>query len=266
MAGWVKLPRKLLESKIFASEKGLKIWIWLILKANHKERYIPITIAKGQSIVHIKRGQMIFGRISAEEELRISRSVIYKWIKKMERDKMITIESNNHYSIITICKYDEYNDSTSAKVASKEQPNSNQEIANEQPQDILKNEEKHKNEETSSINLSQNDLDEISKNNLSIPFKSPMLSKVWNELCAMPKWRKKPAASIKMNLEKLSEYDEDYALELIKRAIAGNYQGLFFKNTDREYYEWLNRKAKPQQILIPSSEKKSKLLKKFNNE
>lgn len=266
MAGWIKLPRSLLESKIFASEKGLKIWIWLILKANHKERYIPITIAKGQSIVHIKRGQMIFGRISAEEELRISRSVIYKWIKKMERDKMITIESNNHYSIITICEYDEYNDSTSAKVASKEQPNSNQEIANEQPQDILKNEEKHKNEETSFNNFPKKELDAISKNNPFIPFQSPLLSKTWNELLSMPKWSKKPAASIKMNLEKLSEYDENYAIELIKRAIAGNYQGLFFKNTDKEYNEWLNRKAKPQQILIPNSERKDKLLKKFNNE
>lgn len=266
MEGWIKLSRRLLESKIFASEKGLKIWIWLILKANHKDRYIPITIAKGQSIVHIKRGQMIFGRISAEEELRISRSVIYKWIKKMEKDKMITIESNNHYSIITICKYNEYNKSKTNEGASKEQPNPYQETANEQPQDILKNEDEHKNEDTSSINLRQNELDEISKNNLLIPFKSPMLSKAWNELCTMPKWRKKPATSIKMNLEKLSEYNEDYALELIKRAIAGNYQGLFFKNTDKEYNEWLNRKAKPQQILIPNSERKSKLLKKFNNE
>ena len=35
---YIKLFRKLLNSPIFENEKALKIWIWCLLKATHKER------------------------------------------------------------------------------------------------------------------------------------------------------------------------------------------------------------------------------------
>lgn len=146
MEGWIKLHRLLLDSQIFASEKGLKIWIWILLKANHKQRYIPITIGKGETIILVDRGQFIFGRFSAEEDLNIDGSTIYKWIKKMESMGMITVNSNNHYSILTVNKYNDYNDIEEIEVATIEQQSSNQVATIEQPCNTNKNDKKDKNE------------------------------------------------------------------------------------------------------------------------
>lgn len=146
MEGWIKLHRLILDSQIFASEKGLKIWIWILLKANHKQRFVPITIGKGETTILVERGQFVFGRFSAEEDLNIDGSTIYKWIKKMENMEMITINSNSHYSIVTVNKYNDYNDIDEAEVTAIEQPRNNQVTAIEQPRNTNKNEKKDKNE------------------------------------------------------------------------------------------------------------------------
>ena len=108
MEGFINLHRTLLDSMIFSSQTGLKIWIWLLLKASFKKRYVSLKIGKGETTVTIERGQLIFGRYKAEEELSIDGSTVYRWMKKLEENGMISIESNNQYSIITICNYDTY--------------------------------------------------------------------------------------------------------------------------------------------------------------
>ena len=140
--GFIKLHRILLDSEIFASEKGLKIWLWILLKANYKQRFVPLKIGKGEKTVKIKRGQFLFGRFSAEEELNINGSTIYKWLKKMEANDMIKLDSNNHYTIVSVCKYNEYNDNKSSEVAANEQPLDSKRTANEQPTNTTKKENK----------------------------------------------------------------------------------------------------------------------------
>ena len=146
MEGWIKLHRVLLDSQIFASEKGLKIWIWILLRANHKQKFVPIKIGKGESVVTVDRGEFIFGRFSAEEDLNIDGSTIYKWIKKMELLEMITIKSNSHYSILKVNKFNDYNDIENIEVATIEQPSNNQVTTIEQPLNTNKNEKNVKNE------------------------------------------------------------------------------------------------------------------------
>ncbi len=145
MEGWIRLHRQSLESEIFASEKGWKIWTWILLKANYKERFISIKIGAGQSSIKIKRGQLLFGRFSAEHELGINGSTIYKWIKKMEAKSMISIQSSSHYTVITVCKYDEYNNLEDTVVTGKEQPSNNQVTGKEQPSNTLNKEKKDNN-------------------------------------------------------------------------------------------------------------------------
>lgn len=129
MEGWIKLHRGLMDSEVFASEKALKIWVWILLKANHRQRYVKLQIGKGESLVSVERGQFLFGRFKAEEELCMDGSTIYRWIKKMEERGMITLEANNHYTVLTVCKYDEYN---STDEDDEQQMNSHC-TANEQP-------------------------------------------------------------------------------------------------------------------------------------
>jgi len=137
--GFILLSRTLLDSDVFASQKLLKIWIWCLLKANFKDKHVPLKIGKGETIVNVKRGSFLFGRFKAEEELFIDGSTVYKSIQKLKEMGMITINSNNQYSVITVCKYDEYQQTDNYKVTTKEQPKDNQVTTKGQPSNTTKN-------------------------------------------------------------------------------------------------------------------------------
>lgn len=132
-SGFILLSRKLLDSDVFASQKLLKIWIWCMLKANYKDKAIPLKVGKGETVVKVKRGSFLFGRHKAEDELFIDGSTIYKAIKKLEQMDMINISSNNQYSIISICNYETYQDFKTYNGTSKEQVRNNQVTAKDQP-------------------------------------------------------------------------------------------------------------------------------------
>ncbi|WP_332457495.1 hypothetical protein [Petrimonas sp.] len=143
--GFIKLYRQLLDSEIFASPIGLKIWIWCLLKANYKSKFIPLKVGKGETIIEVKRGSFVFGRHKASQELDINGSMIYRWIKKFEEIGMIEIDVNNQYSIITISKYDEYQQ----QIDDDDQPMNNQRTANEQPMNTTKKDKKDKKDKNS---------------------------------------------------------------------------------------------------------------------
>lgn len=145
MEGYIKLHRKILESSVFASQLGLKIWVWCLLKANFKPKFTSIKIGKGESTVKIDRGSFIFGRFKAEDELNIDGSTIYKWIKRFEYDDMIKIQSNSHYSIISICNYDSYQQFEDDEVATIQQPCSSQVTTIQQPCNTTNNAKKDNN-------------------------------------------------------------------------------------------------------------------------
>lgn len=101
---WIKLYRKILKSPIWDNEKALKIWIWCLLKATHQERIQLV----GQQEVNLEKGQFVFGRKKASEELSMNESTIYKYIKLLEKLQMISIESNNKFSVVSIEKWEDY--------------------------------------------------------------------------------------------------------------------------------------------------------------
>ena len=57
-------------------------------------------------------------------------------------------------------------------------------------------------------------------------------------LACSPKWQKKTIPALQMNIKKLSEYDLEFASELIDKSIAGGWQGVVFSNTPEEYKRW----------------------------
>ena len=120
--GWIVVHRKLLNSIVFTSEKGLKIWIWCLLKANHKEA----TIFLGTQEVKIEPGQFVFGRDSASDELAMSPSTVRNWMNILKKDSYIDIKTTNKYSLITIQKWKEYQSvdtSEDNKIKTKKQQN-----------------------------------------------------------------------------------------------------------------------------------------------
>lgn len=179
MEGSIKLYRRILDSQVFAHQTALKIWIWCLCKASFKERFISLKIGKGETSVKVLPGQFIFGRFKAEEDLCIDGSTIYKWIQRFASDEfnMITIQSNNQYSIITICKWEDYQVEEKKKKTTKEQPSNNQVTAEEQQRNTNNNVNKVYNDYyDSEISISQNDENYISvvkvlfgQNNVCMP-------------------------------------------------------------------------------------------------
>lgn len=78
---WIKLYRKIMKSPIWENEKALKIWIWCLLKATHEEREQLV----GQQVVELKKGQFVFGRKKAFDELQMNENTIYRYIKLLEK-------------------------------------------------------------------------------------------------------------------------------------------------------------------------------------
>lgn len=101
---WIKLYRKLLQSPIFDNEKALKIWIWCLLKATHTERNQLV----GRQNVILQKGQFIFGRKKASEELKMTENMVYRYMKLLEELSMLNIKSNNKFSIVSIEKWENY--------------------------------------------------------------------------------------------------------------------------------------------------------------
>lgn len=78
---WIKLYRKIMKSPIWENEKALKIWIWCLLKATHEEREQLV----GQQVIELKKGQFVFGRKKASDELQMNENTIYRYIKLLEK-------------------------------------------------------------------------------------------------------------------------------------------------------------------------------------
>ncbi|MBM4322852.1 MAG: hypothetical protein FJ115_04750 [Deltaproteobacteria bacterium] len=107
-SGWIQLHRKLKDSAVFQNEGLLKVWIWCLLEANHKDKWVSVKTGKGTTEVLVKRGQFIFGRKSAAKRLRMKPSTIQGRMQKLVNMQNLVIKPVTHYSMITICNYELY--------------------------------------------------------------------------------------------------------------------------------------------------------------
>lgn len=107
---FIKLHRDIVESQAFCHPITFKIWCWLLLKSNFKDSFMSLKTGRGFTEIKVKRGQMIFGRFKAEEQLNIDGSTIYKHLQKLQKWNNIKIETTNQCSIITIINYNNYQD------------------------------------------------------------------------------------------------------------------------------------------------------------
>jgi len=87
--------------------------------------------------VELLSGQFIFGRNSCAEELSCPPSTAFKRMKKLEEMGNITIKSDRHFSIVTVCNWVTFQD----KIFKKEQPSSNQVATKEHKQECKEGKE-----------------------------------------------------------------------------------------------------------------------------
>ncbi|WP_196052013.1 hypothetical protein [Bacteroides clarus] len=77
---------------------------------------------------------------------------------------------------------------------------------------------------------------------LVYPFSSIAFMSAWETLRQTPKWKKKLNYALQLSLDKLSKFEEEFAIKQIERAIESNWTGVVFTGTERDYQDWLNVK------------------------
>lgn len=100
MAGWIKIYNKFLQWEWFDIAEMVQLFLYLLLNANYKD-----VVWRG---VTVKRGQLITSRDKMCKDLRLTDRKIRTCLSRLKTTGEISIKATNKYSIITICKYDEY--------------------------------------------------------------------------------------------------------------------------------------------------------------
>lgn len=145
--GWIKLHRILLDSQVFNNEGLLKLWIYCLLRANHKEKWVSVVTGRGRSEIKVQPGQFIFGRKQAAKDLKCNPSSVRNRMAKLKKIKNVDIQPDTHFSIVTICNWEIYQHNNEDEGQANGQAKDNQRTGKGQPKDTDKNEENVKNEE-----------------------------------------------------------------------------------------------------------------------
>lgn len=102
--GWISLHRKLLDSAVFQNADLLKVWIWCLLKATHKDYEMMV----GLQVVELEPGQFVTGRNKGSDELNLKPSTFRDYLKTLEKMGMIELNPDNKKTLITVANWDKY--------------------------------------------------------------------------------------------------------------------------------------------------------------
>jgi DNA-binding transcriptional MerR regulator len=192
MSGWIKIHRKFLDWEWFNKSEAVHLFLYMVIKANHKDN-------KWQGN-DVKRGQFIssLGNISSATGITIQQ--IRTILKKLEKTNEIVVKSTSQFTIVTICKYECYqdeNEDTNKPITNNQQTTNKQSTTN-------KNEKKEKNEKE-------------------------VILDSWIEYRKSAK-KTLTQQSIKSILVKMENYTNEQCKFVINKSIEQGWQGLFWDN------------------------------------
>lgn len=114
--GYIKLYRGIDEWRWFKDSKVYHVFSWLLIKANVKNHPFQKEM--------IPRGSLVTSYETISDACGLSVSSVRRVLSALEETEEISREVKNHYQIITILKYDEYQGCSqrTGKRQSDEQP------------------------------------------------------------------------------------------------------------------------------------------------
>jgi len=130
MSGWIKIHRQILEWEWYSDNNAFRVFLHLILKANHKEKRF-----KG---MELKIGTVITSRDILAIETGLSVRQIRTALDKLKSTNEVTIKTSSQGTIIELVNYKKYQLTTNE--ATNERP------MNDQQATTNKNDKKEKKE------------------------------------------------------------------------------------------------------------------------
>jgi hypothetical protein len=106
MSGTVNISRAIFDHEFFASEPMTEreAWIWLIMEASWK----PRKKRAGDVIVDLERGQLAASVRFMASAWKWTPARVQRFIKRLSDLSMIVPKTDTGVTVITICKYNEY--------------------------------------------------------------------------------------------------------------------------------------------------------------
>ena len=164
--GYIFLWRRIMDTSFYSCPNTCHLAIHLLLLANHKEKKI---LVDGKDVM-IGRGQILTGRESLSKKTGLTEREVRTALTHLKTTNFLTIYTTNRYSIVTICKYSDFqNIKTKEKPKESQlndQPTTSQRPANDQPTTTNnndKNEKKVKNTTVSPQNGEKRPLTDLQK-------------------------------------------------------------------------------------------------------
>lgn len=103
--GWISMHRKIQEHWVWSDASYFKAWAAILLNVNHTPKKALIKgklleCERGQSLNSLSTWGKIFGNWSTKK--------VRTFLKNLEIDKMVVVESVGITTRLTVCNYDEY--------------------------------------------------------------------------------------------------------------------------------------------------------------
>lgn len=243
MTGWIKMHHKLLDWEWASCPETLALWIHILLRANFED--------KRWHGIMVPRGSLVTGRKELAKNTGLSEQQVRTSLNRLISTNEITISSTNKFSIITICKYDDYQMIENG-VNQEDNQDSNQQSTNNQPtnnQQITTTKEykttRNKESISSDIDEKVSELESVAmkvscqrKDPPDISFVDEELKPIFLRFLDMRKKKGKPLKTPKgikdryNNLIKLSGGDIALAKEIAEQTLSHEWQ---------DFYELKNR-------------------------
>lgn len=150
MNGWIKLHRSLIKWEWYDDINVKVTFLHLLLSANHApKKWRGIDIGRGQLWTSI-------GNLA--KEIGLSEKQIRNSLKKLESTREISIKGASKGTMITVCKYDSYQDTKEDKGEQTGKPRANEGQTKGEQRATNKNDNNTKNEKEEKETLTEFDI------------------------------------------------------------------------------------------------------------
>ena len=137
MQGWIKIHRKLLEWEWYDEPNTFRVFMHILLKANHKDKTYRGTL--------VKKGSMLTSRDLLAKQTGLSVRQIRTALDNLKTTNEIAIKSSRKGSVIQVVKYASYQDATDETTNRTTRKPSSKRPTNDQQTTSNKNDKNDKN-------------------------------------------------------------------------------------------------------------------------
>ena len=110
--GFVKIPRNIMSRSWYANPNAVRVFLHLVLCANLQE--------SERGGVAMQRGQLIVGRRALADQVGLTERETRTALSALQDGQMITLQPTRKFSLVTICKFDDFSGNPYAKKAPAE--------------------------------------------------------------------------------------------------------------------------------------------------